>query len=75
MQSTAQPGAPELPLTLAKLVPTIRALSTLDKLRLIPILAEELEEAKDILLSECGDSVDAADVLAAAMTESRKAGR
>jgi hypothetical protein len=45
---------PEQPATLNEIVPMVRTLPALDKLRLIRILAQELEAAKEIFPSEPG---------------------
>ena len=54
MQPTIQSETPEQPITLARIVPAVRMLPTLDKLRLIRILAEDLEVAKGIFPFESG---------------------
>lgn len=40
--------------SLAKIIPAIKTLSSFDKLKLIRILAEELESAKDVFPFESG---------------------
>jgi len=76
MQSTVQSEALEQPITLTRIVPAVRMLPALDKLRLIRILAEELEVAKGIFPFESGktyylptpyNSFGAATILAEAM--------
>jgi len=76
MQPTVQTETPEQPITLTRIVPAARMLSALDKLRLIRILAEELEAAKEIWPFESGktyylptpyNSFGAAAILAEAM--------
>jgi len=76
MPPTVQTGTPEQPITLTEIVPAVRMLPALDKLRLIRILAEELEDAKEIFPFESGktyylptpyDSFGAAAILAEAM--------
>ena len=73
---SAQAKASEDPVTLTEVVPVARALPALDKLKLIRILAEELESDKGIFPFESGktyhlptpyDSYGAADILAEAM--------
>ena len=54
MQSTVQSKTLEQPITLSRIVPAVRMLPALDKLRLIRILAEELEVAKEIFPFESG---------------------
>ncbi len=54
MQSTVQSETLEQPITLTRIVPAVRMLPALDKLRLIRILAEELEVAKGIFPFESG---------------------
>jgi hypothetical protein len=54
MQAIVQAEALEQPITLTKIVPAVRMLPALDKLRLIRILAEELEAAKDFFPFETG---------------------
>jgi len=76
MQPTVQTETLEQPITLTRIVPAVRMLSALDKLRLIRILAEELEAAKEIWPFESGktyylptpyNSFSAAAILAEAM--------
>ena len=76
MQSSVQTETLEQPITLTEIIPAVCMLSALDKLRLIRILAEELEGAKEILPFESGktyylptpyNSYGAAAVLAEAM--------
>jgi hypothetical protein len=76
MQPTAQTEAQEKPITLTEIIPAVRMLPALDKLRLIRILAEELEGEKEIFPFESGktyslptpyNSYGAAAVLAEAM--------
>lgn len=63
--------------TLKEIMPVVRTLPTIDKLRLIRILAEELEQAREIAPFEPGKTYElstpynafgAADILAEAMT-------
>lgn len=54
MQATVQAETLEQPLTLPRIVTAVRMLPALDKLRLIRILAEELEAAKELLPFEAG---------------------
>ncbi len=54
MPATVPAETLEQPITLTKIVPAVRMLPALDKLRLIRILAEELEAAKDIFPFETG---------------------
>ncbi len=76
MQSAVQTETLEQPITLTEIIPAVCMLSALDKLRLIRILAEELEGAKEIFPFESGktyylptpyNSYGAAAVLAEAM--------
>jgi hypothetical protein len=76
------PFFPE-PLTLSQLVPAVRRLPAQDKLRLIRILAEELETADEIFPFKEGvmyalptpyDSFGAAEILAEAMAAYREEG-
>ena len=76
MQLTGQTETLEQPLTLSKIVSAVRTLPALDKLKLIRILAEELESDKEIFPFESGKtyclptpchSYGAAAVLAEAM--------
>ena len=76
MQPTVQTEALEQPMTLTEIVPAVRMLPAFDKLRLIRILAEELESAKEIFPFESGktyylptpyNSYGAAAILAEAM--------
>jgi len=76
MQSSVQTETLEQPITLTEIIPAVCMLSALDKLRLIRILAEELEGAKEIFPFESGktyylptpyNSYGAAAVLAEAM--------
>lgn len=76
MQPTVQTETLEQPITLTKIVPAVRMLPAIDKLRLIRILAEELEVAKEIFPFEAGktyclptpyNSFGAAAILAEAM--------
>lgn len=48
MQTTAHAKTVEQPITLTRLVPMVRMLPVPDKLRLIRILAEEIENAAEI---------------------------
>ncbi|NOZ06631.1 MAG: hypothetical protein GXP41_09835 [Chloroflexi bacterium] len=68
-------------MTLTGIVPAVRMLPALDKLRLIRILAEELEVAKEIFPFEAGktyylptpyNSFGAAAILAEAMATSQE---
>ena len=77
MQLAVQTKVSEQTMTLTEIVPAVRMLPALDKLRLIRILAEELEGDKEIFPFESGktyylptpyDSYGAAAVLAEAMT-------
>ena len=72
-----QANTPNQPVTLVDIIPTVRLLPALDKLRLIRILAEELESVRGIFPFEYGktyslptpyDTFGAADILAEAMT-------
>lgn len=81
MQPIVEAKTSEQPMTLTGIVPAVRMLPTLDKLRLIRILAEELEVAKEILPFEAGktyhlptpyNSFGAAAVLADAMAASQE---
>jgi len=54
MQPTVQAETLEQPITLTRIVPAVRMLPALDKLRLIRILAEELEVATEIFPFEPG---------------------
>jgi hypothetical protein len=83
MQPTVQAETLEQPITLTKIVPAVRMLPALDKLRLIRILAEELEVAREILPFEAGktyylptpyNSFGAAAILAEAMTTYQEEG-
>ena len=76
MQPTLQTETLEQPITLTEIVPAVRRLPAFDKLRLIRILAEELEDAKEIFPFESGktyylptpyNSYGAAAILAEAM--------
>ncbi len=76
MQSAVQTETLEQSAMLTQLVPAVRKLSAIDKLRLIRILAEELEDAKEIFPFEAGktyylptpyNSFNAATILAEAM--------
>lgn len=58
MQSAVQTKIREQPTKLAEIVPAVRMLPALDKLRLIRILAEELETAQDIFPFEPGKTYD-----------------
>jgi hypothetical protein len=58
MQPTVPTETLEQPITLTSIVPVVRLLSALDKLRLIRILAEELEATKDIFPFEMGKTYD-----------------
>jgi hypothetical protein len=49
-----QTEAPEQPTTLAEIIHAVRGLPAVDKLRLIRILAEELEEDQEISPFESG---------------------
>jgi len=73
---SAQAKASEKPITLTEIVPVVRTLPALDKLKLIRILAEELESDQGIFPFESGktyhlptpyNSYGAADILAEAM--------
>ncbi|MFP4395008.1 MAG: hypothetical protein ACLFTI_07060 [Anaerolineales bacterium] len=77
MQSIVQTKNPEQTTPLIEVIPVIRRLSAKDKLKLIRILAEELESADDIFPFESGktyqlptpyDAYGAASVLAEAMS-------
>ncbi len=76
MQPIVQTEAEEQPITLTGIVSAARMLPALDKLKLIRILAEELEAAKEIWPFEAGriyylptpyNSFGAAEILAEAM--------
>jgi hypothetical protein len=76
MQVTTKTEPRERQVTLTEIVPAVRTLPALDKLRLIRILAEELEAAREIFPFESGKTYDlptpynsfgAATVLAEAM--------
>ena len=76
MRPTVQTETLEQPLTLTRLIPAVRMLPALDKLRLIRILAEELEVAREIFPFESAktyylptpyNSVGAAAILAEAL--------
>jgi hypothetical protein len=76
MELTEQTETLEQPVTLNEIVSAVRTLPALDKLKLIRILAEELEGEKEIFPFESGktyclptpyDSYGAASVLAEAM--------
>ena len=76
MPAIVQAETLEQPITLTRIVPAVRMLPTLDKLRLIRILAEDIEAAEDIFPFETGktyslptpyNSFGAAAVLAEAM--------
>ena len=76
MEPTVQIKTLEQPITLTEIVPAVRMLPAFDKLRLIRILAEELESAKEIFPFESGktyylptpyNSYGAAAILAEAM--------
>jgi hypothetical protein len=76
MQPAVQIETLEQPITLIEIVPAVRMLPALDKLRLIRILAEELEVTKEIFPFESGktyylptpyNSYGAAAILAEAM--------
>ncbi len=54
MQTTAPVEVQEHPIPLNSIVPAARMLPALDKLRLIRILAEDLEEAREIFPFEAG---------------------
>ncbi len=54
MQPTVQTMTLEQPITLTQIVPVVQRLPALDRLRLIRILAEELEVARDIFPLETG---------------------
>ncbi len=54
MQATVPDETMEQPITLTMIVPAVRMLPALDKLRLIRILAEELEADKEIFPFEAG---------------------
>lgn len=54
MQPTTPVEVQEHPISLTSIVPSVRMLTTLDKLRLIRILAEDLEEAREIFPFEAG---------------------
>ena len=54
MQPIVQTETLEQPITLTEIVPAVCMLPALDKLRLIRILAEELESAKEIFPFESG---------------------
>jgi hypothetical protein len=71
----------EQTITLNEIVPVVRTLPTLDKLRLIRILAEELEHAMDIFPFESDkiyelptpyNAFGAADILAEAMAANQQ---
>lgn len=54
MQTTVPVEAQEHPIPLTSIMPSVRMLTALDKLRLIRILAEDLEEAREIFPFEAG---------------------
>ena len=54
MQPTVQTETLKQPMMLTEIVPAVCMLPAFDKLRLIRILAEELESAKEILPFESG---------------------
>lgn len=58
MQPAVQTKTQKQPITLTELVPAVRTLPALDKLRLIRILAEELETAREIFPFEAGKTYD-----------------
>ena len=58
MRPTTQIKTKEQPITLTEIVPTVRTLPALDKLRPIRILAEELEAAREIFPFEPGKTYD-----------------
>ncbi len=58
MQSAVQTKIREQSTKLDEIVPAVRMLPALDKLRLIRILAEELESAQDIFPFEPGKTYD-----------------
>jgi len=77
MQQTVQTEMLEQPTTLTTIVPAVRMLPALDKLRLIRMIAEELEGDEEIFPFESGktyclptpyNSFGAAVILAKAMT-------
>ena len=83
MQPIIQTETLEQPITLTRIVPAVRMLPALDKLRLIRILAEELEVAKEIFpfeadktyyLSTPYNSFGAAAILAEAMATYQEEG-
>ncbi len=58
MQPAVQTKIQKQPVTLSEIVPAVRTLPALDKLRLIRILAKELEEAREIFPFEPGKTYD-----------------
>lgn len=81
MQHTSTTEMVEQTITLNEIVPVVRTLPTLDKLRLIRILAEELEHAMDIFPFESDkiyelptpyNAFGAADILAEAMAANQQ---
>ena len=58
MPLTVQTETLEQPITLTRIVPAVRRLPALDKLRLIRILAEELEVTQEIFPFEAGKTYD-----------------
>lgn len=58
MQLNEQAHPLAQPMTLTRIVPVVRMLPARDKLRLIRILAEELEVAKDMVSFEAGKAYD-----------------
>ena len=84
MQSPIQTETLEQPTRLTQIIPAVRMLPDLDKLKLIRILAEELEDAKEIFPLESGrtyqlptpyNSFGAASILAEAMAEYQEENR